>query len=298
MTSSTVGPWARKKLKRLRDYLSAYAVIMAKQQRDGWLKGFHYIDAFAGPGSHVERPRAAPNVLQQLFAEVARYSAQYPEQRAFLAGSPRVALDIQPEFSACYFVEKSDDRVASLQELKKEFPKRRIEIRQMDCNEFLRQVVNTKPSFWRRNRAVAFLDPFGMQVPWNTIELLGQTQAIDILVNFPVGMAIQRLLLRSGEFTKPQRRKLDEYFGSPDWFHEIYKKDRNLWGDEETVKVEKSGEALVKWYQKRLKGAFGYVSRASLIRNTRRFPLYYLILASPKPIAAKIANHILDSDED
>ncbi|MCI0541783.1 MAG: three-Cys-motif partner protein TcmP [Verrucomicrobiales bacterium] len=256
MNDSEVGPWAKKKLTHLREYLSAYAVIMAKQCRDGWLKEFLYIDAFAGPGAHVVRAERSTNVLQQLFNEVSDYAAQYPEQREFLAGSPRVALEIEPPFTTCYFVEKSPDRVASLEALKQDYPQRKIKIRQTECNAFLQKVVNAGSPFWRRNRAVVFLDPFGMQVPWETVQMLGTTEAIDILVNFPVGMAIQRLLLRSGEFTPKQRQKLDDYFGGSDWFDVVYKKRRNLWGDENAEKVEKSGEALVEWYRRRLNSSF------------------------------------------
>jgi three-Cys-motif partner protein len=52
---------------------------------------------------------------------------------------------------------------------------------------------------WRKWRAVVFLDPFGMQVPWKTIAALAQTAAIEVFLNFPVGMSIQRLLKRSGD---------------------------------------------------------------------------------------------------
>ena len=41
---------------------------------------------------------------------------------------------------------------------------------------------------------MVFLDPFGMQVPWSTIEALAKTKAMELIINFPLGMAIQRLL--------------------------------------------------------------------------------------------------------
>lgn len=89
---------------------------------------------------------------------------------------------------------------------------------------------------------------------------------------------------------------LDEYFSSPDWFDVVYRTTRTLFGDEEE-KIEQSGKRLVKWYQGRLRAAFGHVTKAALIRNTRRGHFYYLMLATPKPNAAKIANHILSAGE-
>ena len=33
---------------------------------------------------------------------------------------------------------------------------------------------------WKTHRAVVFLDPYGMQVEWKTIQALGQTEAVDL----------------------------------------------------------------------------------------------------------------------
>ena len=69
--------------------------------------------------------------------------------------------------------------------------------------------MNVQRGQWR---GVAFLDPFGMQVPWKTIADIGKTRIIMILINFPVGMAVQRLLKRTGQFSEKERGRLDDYF--------------------------------------------------------------------------------------
>jgi three-Cys-motif partner protein len=124
-----------------------------------------------------------------------------------------------------------------------------------------------------------------------------QTEKIEIILNLPVGMAIQRLLPRSGIFTEQQRKKLNEYFGSPDWEKVIYEKAPNLFGDTDTIKVEGSGERLAKWYQKRLERAFGYAPNPRLIRNSQGSHLYYLLWAGPNKTGHKIASHILNQGE-
>ena len=138
-----------------------------------------------------------------------------------------------------------------------------------------------------------------MQVEWQTIEELGATARSSFL-NFPIGMAIQRLLLtKPDEFTpgaKPQREVSISYFGSLDWFDAIYKRKPNLFGDDPHEKIGASGEALLEWYRSRLRNIFGYVSKAALIRNTRRGHLYYLLLASPNATGAKPADHVLSTD--
>ncbi len=110
-------------------------------------------------------------------------------------------------------------------------------------------------------------------------------------------MAIQRLLLRSGQFTHKQREKLDAYFGSPEGYDLLYRSEPDLFGDASPVKVEESGQALVSWYRERLRKAFGCASDAALIRNTKGGHLYYLLLATPNRTGLKIANDILSASE-
>jgi three-Cys-motif partner protein len=152
--------------------------------------------------------------------------------------------------------------------------------------------------YWQRNRAIVFLDPFGMQVEWKTIEAIAKATGIEIFLNFPVGMAIQRLLLRKPEnFTAPQRKKLDTYFGSPEWIDALYKKRKTLFGDDDSVKVDESGVALLKWYRDRLRNVFKHVSSAALVRNSRGGHLYYLLLASHNKTGVSIANDILSTGD-
>src|SRR5262249_21906974 len=145
-------------------------------------------------------------------------------------GSPRVALDLPKPFTAYVFVEKSADRLVELEKLRIEYSdRRRIAVRRGECNKYLLdRVAHNSEISWRKNRAFVFLDPFGMQVQWRTIEALAATKAIEILLNFPVGMAIQRLLLRKGEFSTKQRQKLDNYFGADSWYEALYKKESTL----------------------------------------------------------------------
>jgi three-Cys-motif partner protein len=185
--------------------------------------------------------------------------------------------------------------VAQLEGLQQEFGgTRSIEICKADCTTHLRMMVSPSGGInWTRNRAVVFLDPFGMQVPWDLIACLAQTKAIEVFLNFPVGMAIQRLLFRQGgRYSDAQRQKLDEYFGSDKWADTLY--ERTLFDDQQS-KIEGSGNALLKWYRGRLADIFDHVSEAELFTNTKGGHLYYLMLATPDPTGAKIANHIFTS---
>jgi three-Cys-motif partner protein len=297
MAKSIVGQWANEKLDRLRKYLSAYTTIMRKRR---WCQGYYYIDAFAGPGEHELRTSRRKSDSRNLLFDVAGFGQSQEEQKLFVAGSPRVALEIEHPFSGYVFIEQSLDRVSALESLQTKYgDSRRIYVRQTDCNKYLRErIVSNTQINWKKHRALVFLDPFGMQVPWDTLELLGRTNAIEVFLNFPVGMAIQRLLPRNPDkMTTPRRKMLDEYFGSAEWFNIVYQTRTTLFGEEAEEKAEQSAKRLLKWYRDRLGKAFGHVSRAALIRNTHKGHLYYLLLASPNQTGVKIANDILSAGE-
>lgn len=299
MAESVVGPWAKDKLERLQKYLHAYTTIMKKQS---WCDGFHYIDAFAGPGDHEIRQAAADRTVdpRNALLDISSFGGEQEEQQLFLAGSPRIALELEFPFTNYVFVERSPTRIAALEQLKAEYGNsRQIHIRQQDCTQYLLEKISLNSQLdWKRNRALVFLDPFGMQVGWDTVASLASTKGVEVFLNFPVGMAIQRLLLRQPEnFSEAQRQRLDDYFGSPDWFDAIYKRRRTLFDDEAQEKVTASGEALLKWYRSRLETVFSHVSKAALIRNTRGGHLYYLLLASHNATGVRIANDILSAGD-
>lgn len=280
-----VGPWAQEKLGCLRDYLSAYTRILRKRT----FRGYFYIDAFAGPGTLRVRHECVDAPAQQSLIE----RAEYEEDASYLAGSPRVALEIEHQFTHYIFLELDPIRIAQLEDLKQEFSTSSAEIliRKKDCNTYLRELLDRSRK-WNRWRGVVFLDPFGMQVPWETIVKIGETRAIEVIINFPLGMAIQRLLKRSGDFTDRERQRLDDYFGTDEWMDLIYTRQTDMAG-ERIDKIRESSDVLVRWYRQRLKGIFGYVSEAREIQSTRGRPLYYLIFAGPNETGSRIASHVL-----
>ena len=94
------GSWTEKKLDSVRRYLVAYKTALKKMS-------FHlcYIDAFAGTGYCEGEPEAAEDA--GLFPELAD-----SENQAFLDGSARIALCVEPPFDEYLFIEKSPKRSA------------------------------------------------------------------------------------------------------------------------------------------------------------------------------------------
>jgi|SRR5579884_119642 three-Cys-motif partner protein len=283
----SVGPWAAEKLEALSRALNYYTTYLKKQSQ--WQK--IYIDAFAGPGlSEVRsKPREDSDQSLQLFADQAVDPVE--QEVVFLKGSPRVALDITNPFDRYVFIEKDATRVAELEGIRSEYQGRRaIEIRQGDANSILQDLLKSISKF--EHRGYIFLDPFGLQVPWGTIEAIAKTGAIEVMVNFPLGMALRRMMPNSGNVPPGWQISLDTFFGSPEWRQHAYEEGVDLLG-KRTFKIADSEDRLLAWYRGRLGSAFGQVSEAQLVTNTRGGRLYYLIWAGPHEAGLKGANYIL-----
>jgi three-Cys-motif partner protein len=283
--------WTQDKLRRLEKYLAAYTTIMRKRSYR-----FAYIDGFAGTGYHELKPREDAGPC--LFPET-----EGPEVGAFLDGSARIALRVEPRFNKYIFIEKSRRKACELEKLRDEFPDRRddIIIEKADANAYLQDLCLNRP--WSKHRAVLFLDPFGMQVSWQTIEAIAGTRAIDTWILFPVS-AVNRLLRRDKKIPEDWRHRLDTMFGEAGWFDVFFPEHRSeLFGDEYTVRRKDADTASIgNYFNERLGSVFADVAPQPYpLRNTRGTPLFLLCFAAANPFGAKtaikIARDILQRDD-
>jgi three-Cys-motif partner protein len=153
---------------------------------------------------------------------------------------------------------------------------------------------------WKNNRAVLFLDPFGMQVPWSTIASIARTEAIDLWYLFPIGIAVNRLLKKDGNIKPSIRRRLDEVFGTPEWYETFYsiRTERDLFGNYSFTEKTANFQVIANYFVERLETVFeGVAENPLLLVNSQNSPLYLLCFASANkkgaPTAIKIAQHIL-----
>ncbi|NIM15774.1 MAG: three-Cys-motif partner protein TcmP [Candidatus Aminicenantes bacterium] len=283
------GNWTEEKLIRVKKYLSAYATIMNKYPFK-----FAYIDAFAGTGyRELEK-------IDQM--ETCLYPDLVDEDiENYADGSARIALQVEPEFTKYIFIEKTKGRFEELKILKEEFPDKahKIMLINEDANTYITNLC--KNSNWKYHRAVMFLDPFGMQVIWDTIKAIAETKAIDLWYLFPLGVGVNRLLKRDiKEIPESWAKKLDDIFGTPDWRDVFYRieKVKTLYGEEETVIKDADFKKISDFFVNRLETIFaGIAENPRLLRNSKNNPLYLLCFASGNPkgskTAIKIAQDIL-----
>jgi three-Cys-motif partner protein len=286
-SGTMVGPWAKEKLDSLQRYLDFYTKVL-KNQRWRTL----YVDAYAGGGRAVVRTPSPTTETESLLEE---YQID-ADQAALINGSPRIALDIANSFDRYVFIEPDPDRIAELEALRTEYAGlREIDVRHENAAAGIQWLISRNISR-RSHRGIAFLDPFGAGLEWSIVEALAATGFFEVVINFALNMAILRMLPNSAVFQPGWREKLDAYFGTMDWYEEVYTSRQGLLGNY-LEKRDHYSDRLLEFYRRRLGGEFGFVSQAKLIRNTRGAPLYYLLWAGPNKKGLEGANYILSMGE-
>jgi three-Cys-motif partner protein len=282
-----VGPWAKDKLHALNQYLDYYTKVLKNQS---WR--LVYVDAFSGGGTAAVRmAKRSDDSQSPLIVE-----ASDPEEQEFIRGSPRIALELNNPFDTYVFIDANGARIAELQAITSEFgAARNIHLRPGHADEQIAWVLqqNIRKA---THRGVAFLDPFGAHLSWSSVKGLADTGLFEVLVNFPLHMAIVRLMKNDAKIAASDRNQLDGFFGNGDWEKDVYETRSDLL---ETIVCKRPDyiERLLQRYRVQLKSAFGHVSEPKLIRNTKNSPLYYLLWAGPHRKGLQGANYILGMGE-
>lgn len=284
---NTVGPWARQKLNGLEAYLSGYTTALKNQN----FKTV-FIDAFAGAGKSSVRAAWSGSDDDDILLFDDDF---FQSQVEFIEGSPIRALNLPNGFSEHYFFDLDPQRAELLSNLIVEYPTRKINVQVGDANQVIQSQISKIAK--GATRGVAFLDPYGPHLAWATVESIAATKKFEVLINFPLGMAINRLITRSGEIPEKWRVDLNSCFGSSEWEVRSYREQLDLFGDIQREKADNAGAQLLDLYCQNLGTIFAHVSRPSVVRNTRGVPIYYMIWAGPHPLGHKIAEHVLSLGE-
>jgi len=249
------GPWTEEKLARLRKYLQAYMTIFSRNRRAAYFNAI-YVDAFAGTGFRLVTASASEEA-DSLFDVSVDSDAD-----SLRKGSAYVALDTTPPFAKYVFIEHNNEHVRELERLRTLFPgvADRIALVAEDANSYLSRWC--RETNWQKNRAVVFLDPYGMQVEWSTISAMAVTQAIDLWILFPLGVGVNRLLLKDRPPEGPWADRLTTLFGTDEWHQAFYRPSgqQSLFGGPpETVK-DADFESISKFWVQRLQTVFPQVA--------------------------------------
>jgi len=161
------GLWTEHKLNALESYLNAYLRIFTKNPKAARFTR-HYVDAFAGSGLRSVRNSTTTSIDL----------GEADEALKFMDGSVRKVLSMEKEFHKYWFVDKDPHHADSLQNMiQNDFQSKsaRCEVIKGDANKFL---IDWSNQLGPMDRAVVFLDPYGMAVQWTMIEKLASTAKI------------------------------------------------------------------------------------------------------------------------
>jgi three-Cys-motif partner protein len=257
-----IGYWSEIKLAILDEYAKPYNQIL----RNNKLKSI-YIDGFAGAGHH--RAKGSERVIE---------------------GSPQRALNVQPPFDRLHFVDIDGARVAQLKKISSD--RLNVSVHQGDCNDILVHEVFPTISYAARERALCILDPYGLDLNWETIRTAGESKVIEIFLNFPVMDMNRNVLWRNSEHVSDlHRERMTKFWGDNSWESAAYQTTQGLF---EEMQEKSSNEEIAEAFRIRLKevGGFDYVPKPMPMRNSRGATVYYLFFAAKNSTADKIVKYI------
>lgn len=282
------GSWTNQKLDTFIKYVIAYLKIM-NQAKNKYNWKTIYFDGFAGLGKREINLNTGDI---NIFPKTKEYE--------IFQGSVRRVLELENPyiFDYYYFIDNNKNYINQLEkDIQKYTLTRKIVLRRDDCNNQLIKLSAALKKLVPKHAALIFLDPFGMQVNWESISTLKNTKS-DIWLLVPVGVAVNRLLTRSGKLKNEP--KLEKFFGlSIKEIKEIFYRENTshtLFGKETNVhKIEGSIAKIIEIYITQLKSIWKYVTEEPLVLlNRKNCPIFHFIFASNNYNAIKIASQIID----
>lgn len=277
--------WTVEKLDALKDYLISYLTIMKKHP---FFKTW-YIDAFAGTGM-IEMDCIEPITLfdENVIGEI----------NQFISGSVKNALDLEPSFDNYMFIEKDKKCFSELERTVEKYKDKSLYLVNKDANDALKEWINEVSK--DRNRAVIFLDPYGMSLQWSTIEEIAHSEIMDTWILFPLGTGVNRLLKTDGEITFAWQKKLDTFFGTHEWFDRFYSPNPqpSLFDTARSNLKVVTQEHIGYYFYERLSSIFCEVAPyCGILENSKNSPLYLFFFAAGNRKGAnagiKIANYLI-----
>lgn len=294
------GKWTEEKLDAFEKYVKAYLTIMnAYRDANGWK--LLYFDGFAGSGTrnHEEETLEVQEVMDLFGQEVTTEDLNVYQGAAERV--VKIESDKMRSFDYYYFVDNSEENCRALREKLAQYhtigKKHHLA---KDANEAVGMLASTLHNYGNC-KALAFLDPFGMQINWSSIEALNNL-SIDLWILVPTGVIINRLLERNIDQQKglAHAEKLEAFFGmSEDELRSFFYTEKQvptLFGDDETVitKAEDSIRKIAQLYVERLKSIFPYVTEDPMVLyNNHNVPIFHFVFAAKNKTAMKIAQEII-----
>lgn len=227
-------------------YLERYLNIFSRGVGKKWAGKLSYVDLFSGPGRSIIR------------------GSQEEVQ-----GSPLLSLNYS--FSQYVFVDVPEVLSSLKQRLSRHPKLPQITLIEGDCNTVITEVLKALPS---NHLTLAFIDPTGLQIRFNTIRRLVHNRKVDLLMTVQLGMGIRMNLPL---YAQTEGAAISDFLGNTGW-----REDWEAGGTPSQIT-----RRILNRYVKQLK-ALGYSTvqdRAIEVRSEENnLLLYFMVLASRHPL--------------
>ena len=267
------GRWTLDKLQVLQEYLAFYTTALSRQPLAARPFNLVYLDAFAGTGrcgirSHGPQPQVIP-------------------------GSATLALRNAPPFAAYHFIEPKPRHLRELQALVQADPlAARCQVHRGTAQGELPGILARYD--WRSHRGVLFLDPFGLQCDWATLQMVQATQALDVIFLLSVSGLFRNAPVAEADIGPDKAQALTRVLGTEDWRTAWYtNRQPDLFGGQH-VSRDRGWQQMVDFATRRLQSLFPLVLPPRLLGDAGGPPLFalYLAVSNPSGAARKLAQDV------
>lgn len=275
VTNKFGGNWTIEKLEILETYAKQYLKVFKNNPNAKLL----YFDGFAGSGEISNQSNGLLNTIE---------------------GSTKRILDIKNprSFNLYYFVEKNKELANALQQMiNLNYNDKKAFVVSKDCNKKLHDLAKfLKSAEGKDYKVLAFIDPKGMQLEWNSLDELRGLN-IDLWILNPTS-GCNRLLKNNGDIQNAWKNRLKLFLGmtEEDIMSYFYKPalQQNLFGFTEFEKEKNSIQKLHDLYVNRIKeNIFKYVTEPKVLRDNKGRILFHFFMATNNEIALRIANSVV-----
>jgi len=237
-----VREWSLDKYKLVGSYCDIFTTGMKR-----YWDQLVYIDLFAGAG----------------------YAKIIETGKIYLSSS-LIAMSLPNPFTKYVLCEEDPVRFEALSKrVKENFPMHDVTLLCGDSNEIIDDVFKAIPRFGKGNTMLpfSFVDPYSLNLNFNTIKTLGSKILMDFLILQALHMDGNRNLTK---YLKDENEKIALYLGNNEWRTEFQNNKENY-----TINFVKF---LAEQYQRNMT-SLGYINDKNMYQirsNQKNLPLYYL----------------------
>jgi three-Cys-motif partner protein len=191
--------------------------------------------------------------------------------------SSLIALSLKKPFTKYILCEQDTERYLSLKErIKRDFSHYDVVVLNRDSNEAIDEILSHIPTYNKKNTVLpfCFVDPFSLNLHFNTIKTLGNRGLMDFLILQALHMDANRNLEK---YLKDENSRIENYLGVSNW-REQYQKYCG-------GKAKNFVKFLADIYKAQMT-EMGYLADHNMYQirsNEKNLPLYYLAFFSKHP---------------